>query len=156
VFDRSLRSRRIALVSRCLPHSLADEERVRSLARPGQPRNPGADRASWPPTSSSLGDEKRVPLTPLSTSARDPGCFFSPYASKQLNPSAAIHAGEQLIDDLFGDPLVVKVRARHVPPSHRTVQSDQPRDTVPPKIPRPKVAGVVRGPRAVCSSAVRS
>jgi len=115
-----------------------------------------ADRASWPPTSSSLGDEKRVPSLLLSTSARDPGCFFSPYASKQLNPSAAIHAGEQLIDDLFGDPLVVKVRARHVPPSHRTVQSDQPRDTVPPKIPRPKVAGVVRGPRAVCSSAVRS
>jgi hypothetical protein len=118
-FDRWLRSRTIALESRCPPHSLADEERVR-------------------------------------TSARDPGCFFSPYASKQLNPSPAIHSGQQLVDDLFGNPLVVKVGARHVPPSHRTVQSDQPRDTVPPEIPRPKIARVLCRPRVVCSSAVRS
>jgi len=34
----SLRSLRPALVSRCLPHSLADEERVCALARPGQRR----------------------------------------------------------------------------------------------------------------------
>ena len=32
----SLRSLRLALGSRCLPYSLADEKRVRSLARPGQ------------------------------------------------------------------------------------------------------------------------
>jgi hypothetical protein len=34
----SLRSLRLAPVSRCLPHSFADEERVCSLARPGQRR----------------------------------------------------------------------------------------------------------------------
>ena len=34
----SLRSLRLALASRCLPHSLADERRVCSLARPGQRR----------------------------------------------------------------------------------------------------------------------
>ncbi len=34
----SLRSLRLALVSRCLPHSLADEKRVCSFARPGQRR----------------------------------------------------------------------------------------------------------------------
>ena len=34
----SLRSLRLALVGRCLPHSLADERRVCSLARPGQRR----------------------------------------------------------------------------------------------------------------------
>jgi hypothetical protein len=34
----SLRSLRLALVSRCLPHSLAAEKRVCSLARPGQRR----------------------------------------------------------------------------------------------------------------------
>ena len=34
----SLRSLRLALVSRCLPHPLADEKRVCSLARPGQRR----------------------------------------------------------------------------------------------------------------------
>ena len=34
----SLRSLRLALCCRCLPHSLADEERVRSLDRPGQRR----------------------------------------------------------------------------------------------------------------------
>jgi hypothetical protein len=34
----SLRSLGLALVSRCLPRSLADEERVCSLARPGQRR----------------------------------------------------------------------------------------------------------------------
>jgi hypothetical protein len=37
-FDCSLRSLRLALVSRCLPHSLADEKHVCSLARPGQRR----------------------------------------------------------------------------------------------------------------------
>ena len=34
----SLRSLRLALVGRCLPHSLADGKRVCSLARPGQRR----------------------------------------------------------------------------------------------------------------------
>ena len=34
----SLRSLRLALVSCCLPHSLADEKHVCSLARPGQQR----------------------------------------------------------------------------------------------------------------------
>ena len=34
----SLRSRRLALVSCCLPHSLADEKHVCSLTRPGQQR----------------------------------------------------------------------------------------------------------------------
>jgi hypothetical protein len=34
----SLRSLRLALLSRCLPHSLADEKRVCSLTRPGQRR----------------------------------------------------------------------------------------------------------------------
>jgi hypothetical protein len=34
----SLRSLRLALTSPCLPHSLADEKRVRLLARPGQRR----------------------------------------------------------------------------------------------------------------------
>src|SRR5215217_8144381 len=36
-----------------------------------------ADRAVWPPTSSSLRDEKHVPLLLLSTAARDPifDCF---------------------------------------------------------------------------------
>ena len=34
----SLRSLRLALVCRCLLHSLADEERVYLLARPGQRR----------------------------------------------------------------------------------------------------------------------
>ena len=33
---------------------------------------PGADRALSPPTSSSLGDERRVPSHLLSTAARDP------------------------------------------------------------------------------------
>ena len=99
---------------------------------------------------------KACPLTPPQHVGARSGCFFSPYASKQLNASAAIHAGQQLVDDLFGNPLVVKVGARHVPPSHRTVQSDQPRDTVPPEIPLPKVARVLCGPRVVCSFAVRS
>ena len=40
----SLRSLRLALESRCLPHSLADEERVCSRARPGQRRASLAQR----------------------------------------------------------------------------------------------------------------
>jgi hypothetical protein len=48
----SLRSLRLALVSRCLPHLLADERHVCSLARPGQ---------------------RRASL--LSTAARDPGVY---------------------------------------------------------------------------------
>jgi hypothetical protein len=73
----------------------------------------------------------------------------SPSVRGDLSASAAIHSSQQLVDDLFGNPLVVKVRARHVPPSHRTVQSDQPRDTVPPEVSRPKVARVVCGPRVL-------
>ena len=53
-------------------------------------------------------------------------------------------------------PFVVEVRAGYIPPSHGTVESDQPRDTIPPKITRQEIARVVRGPRVVCSSAVRS
>ena len=68
----------------------------------------------------------------------------------------SIDPSEQLVDDLLGDALVIKIRAGHIPPSHGTVESDQPRDTVPPKITRPKVARVVDRPRVVCSSAVRS
>jgi hypothetical protein len=75
---------------------------------------------------------------------------------RDLRASTAIHSGQQLVDDLFGNPLVVKVRARYVPPSHCTVQSDQTRDTVPPEVPRPKLARVMCGPRVLCSSAVRS
>ena len=70
--------------------------------------------------------------------------------------SPSVNSGKQLVNDLLCNPLIVKVRARHIPPSHCTVQSDQPRYTVPPEIPRPKVARVVRGPRVLCSSAVRS
>ena len=77
-------------------------------------------------------------------------------AIKQSTTSPAVDSGEQLVDDLGCDPLVVKVRARYIPPSHGTVQSDQSRDTVPPKITRPEVARVVHCPRVVCSSAVRS
>jgi len=73
-----------------------------------------------------------------------------------LRASTTIHSSQQLVDDLLGNPLVVKVRARYVPPSHCTVQSDQPRDTVPAEVSRPKVARVVCGPRVLCSSAVRS
>ena len=40
----SLRSQRLALSGRCLPHSLADEERVCSLDRPGQRRTSLAPR----------------------------------------------------------------------------------------------------------------
>jgi hypothetical protein len=80
----------------------------------------------------------------------------APTGARRLNASAAIHSGQQPVDDLFGNPLVIKVRARDVPPSHCTVQSDQPRDTVSPEVPRPKLARVVCGPRVVCSSAVRS
>jgi hypothetical protein len=68
----------------------------------------------------------------------------------------SIDPSEQLVDHLRRDALVIKVRAGHIPPSHGTVESDQPRDTVPPKITRPKVARVVHRPRVVCSSAVRS
>jgi hypothetical protein len=76
--------------------------------------------------------------------------------AEQSNTSPSIDSGEQLVDDLRRDALVVKVRAGHIPPSHGTVESDQPRDTVPPKIPRPQIARVVHRPRVVCSSAVRS
>jgi len=72
------------------------------------------------------------------------------------NPPTAVDSSKQFVDDFCCDPLIVKVWAGYVPPSHGTVQSDQPRDTVPPKVPRPKIARVVRGPRVVCSSAVRS
>jgi hypothetical protein len=70
--------------------------------------------------------------------------------------ATSIDPSEQLVDDFRRDPFVVGVRAGYVPPSHGTVESDQPRDTIPPKIPRPEVARVVHGPRVVCSSAVRS
>jgi hypothetical protein len=76
--------------------------------------------------------------------------------AEQSSTSPPIDTGEQLIDDLSCNALVVKVRAGDIPPSHGTVESDQSRNTVPPKIPRPEVARVVRGPRVVCSSAVRS
>ena len=46
----------------------------------------GAGRASSPPTSSSLGDEKRVPSLLLSTVARDP-CVIAPVLA--LGPRAA-------------------------------------------------------------------
>lgn len=76
--------------------------------------------------------------------------------AEQSATSPAVDSGEQLVDDLGCDPLVVEVRARYIPPSHGTVQSDQSRDTIPPKITRPEVARVVHCPRVVCSSAVRS
>jgi hypothetical protein len=76
--------------------------------------------------------------------------------AEQSNTSTAVDSSEKLVDDLGCDPFVVKVRARYIPPSHGTVQSDQPRDTIPPKITRPEVARVVHRPRVVCSSAVRS
>jgi len=68
----------------------------------------------------------------------------------------AIDSRKKLVDDLRRDALVVEIRAGYVPPSHRTVQSDQPRDTITPEIMRPKVARVLHRPRVVCSSAVRS
>jgi hypothetical protein len=43
VFDCSLRSRRIAPFSRCLPHSLADERRVCSLVLSTAARDPVLD-----------------------------------------------------------------------------------------------------------------
>ena len=77
----SLRSLRLALVSRCLPPSLADERRVCSLARPGQRRASlapyggarfrvcrlaplAAFRAQQLPSSSSLPDGSTCPLVP--------------------------------------------------------------------------------------------
>jgi len=81
----SLRSPRLALVSRCLPHSLAGEKHVCSLARPGQRRarltqhGEGRDPSliaplafarsariapSSSPTSSSLTDDKACLLAP--------------------------------------------------------------------------------------------
>jgi hypothetical protein len=78
------------------------------------------------------------------------------WRARQSSAAPSVDSGEQLIDDLGCNALVVKVRAGDIPPSHGTVESDEPRDTVPPKIPRPKVARVVHGPRVVCSSAVRS
>jgi hypothetical protein len=76
--------------------------------------------------------------------------------AEQSGTPASVDSGQQLVDDLGCDPLVVKVWARYIPPSHGTVESDQPRDTIPPKITRPEVARVVHGPRVLCSSAVRS
>src|SRR5215212_3521679 len=43
-----------------------------------------ADRAVWPPTSSSLRDEKHVPSLLLSTTARDP--IFDWFRSPRLAP----------------------------------------------------------------------
>mgnify|MGYP003288286167 CR=1 FL=1 len=65
---------------------------------------------------------------------------------------ACAYSGLQIGRNAF----VVEVRAGDIPPSHGTVESDQPRDTIPPEITRQEVARVVRGPRVVCSSAVRS
>jgi hypothetical protein len=89
------------------------------------------------------------------TAARSP-IWSVALAALRCIRSSAIDPGQQFVDDLRGDSLVVKVRTGDIPPTHGTVQSDQPRDTIPPKIPRPKVARVVRSPRVVCSSAVRS
>jgi hypothetical protein len=51
--------------------------------------------------------------------------------------ATSIDSSEQLVDHLRRDAFVIKVRAGHIPPSHGTVESDKPRDTVPPKITRP-------------------
>jgi hypothetical protein len=64
VFDCSLRSLRIALGSRCLPHSSQTEKRC-LLSRSSRQRRAilVARIALWnPPTSSSLGDERTRPL----------------------------------------------------------------------------------------------
>jgi hypothetical protein len=78
------------------------------------------------------------------------------FQTDQSHPSPAVDSGEQLVDDFCRDALIVEVGARYIPPSHCTVETDQPGDAVPPKIPRPKLPRVVRGPRVVCTSAVRS
>jgi hypothetical protein len=60
--------------------------------------------------------------------------------TQQLSTPTAVDSGQQFIDDLCCDLFVVKVWARYIPPPHGTVESDQPRDAVPPKVARPKVA----------------
>jgi hypothetical protein len=60
--------------------------------------------------------------------------------TQQLSTPTAVDSGQQFVDDLCCDLLVVKVWARYIPPPHGTVESDQPRDAVPPKVARPKVA----------------
>ena len=62
------------------------------------------------------------------------------YRAEQSTTPTAVYSGQQFVDDLCCDLLVVKVWARYIPPPHGTVESDQPRDTVPPKVARPKVA----------------
>ena len=85
----SLRSLRLALVSRCLPRSLADERRVCSLARPGQRRASlaqpaardrfliarsarGGSRGGSRRLRRHSGTKERVPSFLLSPAARDP------------------------------------------------------------------------------------
>ena len=83
-------------------------------------------------------------LAEYETAAADPLAAGGPTGVGPLALSAglarrtpAVDPGEQLVDHLVGDPLVVGVGARHVPRSHGTVQGDQPRGAIPPEIARP-------------------
>ena len=89
VLDCSLRSLRIAPGSRCLPRSLADEERVCSLARPGQRRAilVAADRARNPPHFVRCRRPKACPLaSPQHGGARS---GFNSSSSSRSLPAAA-------------------------------------------------------------------